>query len=133
MLQKAPIRIDRLNLALPPPITSVSTQVRSETLPLYYSENVFEFWRPLKDITWSLFANWLRALGPEKLLLLQNVVLLYKHDDELDFSVNEALWQEDLILRPGVVRFRKELNEYEMRPEEWGLPCRFGRVKRRRL
>lgn len=134
MLQKAPIRIDRLNRPLPSPITRTSLQLRAETLPLYYQCNVFEFWRPLfwvhHDLFQSTFVTWLVALGREKVGWLQDLVLLYKFDNELEHDIQEPLKKLDFELTPGVVSNRQELTEYEMCFEELGLPRHFGRTRR---
>lgn len=56
-----------------PPITKVSRQIRDESLPLYFSENTFQFapiysWHLTKDF--ALFYN---HVGPERTRMVRNV------------------------------------------------------------
>lgn len=128
---KISVRIDKLNLPLPPPLTRVCRLIRLEALPIYYSDNVFEFWRPWQNWDFSLFRNWLIALGPQRTLWLNHVVLMYKQDYELETDVEQALRDEGFALKDGVIATRQELTEYEMKYEQLGLPRRFGAQRRR--
>jgi hypothetical protein len=131
-LEKQPIRVDNLNRPLPPALTRVNRQCYTETLHLYYTHNIFECWRPLLQSpiwsTHSTLAFWLNSLGPEKVDWLTSIVLLYKRAEELeDLDFGLALELEaGYVLRPGVLTFRQELNEYELCFEQLGLPARFG-------
>lgn len=133
-LVKRPIRMDRFNRPSPPPITRVSHQLRSETLHLYYQCNIFECWRPmswLKDWSQSTFVEWLAFLGPERIKWLQHIVLLYKHETELEHDVHSALADEGLVLVACAIEDKQELSEYELCFEELGLPRHFGKKRRR--
>ncbi|KAF7197426.1 hypothetical protein HII31_01236 [Pseudocercospora fuligena] len=132
-LMKRPIRMDRFNRPPPPPITRVSHQLRSETLHLYYQCNIFECWRPLfwlKDWSQSTFIDWLVSIGPEKTKWLQQIVLLYKHEGELEHDVQSALAEEGFMLAEDAIKDKQELSEYEMCFEELGLPRHFGKKRR---
>ncbi|KAK3110951.1 hypothetical protein LTR53_014250 [Teratosphaeriaceae sp. CCFEE 6253] len=137
MLQRTPIRVDRLNRPPPPGLTGVSRQLRHETLRLYYTSNQFELWRPLfwlHDWTLSTLITWLAQLGPHRTPWLADVVLLYKHASELeDHDVYEALGAMGFVLAGrGVVRERLEVSEFEATHEALGLPRHFGRRGRER-
>ena len=70
---------------------------------------------------------WLNSLGPEKVDWLRSIVLLYKREEELECDFHQALAVEGgYVLKPGVLSFRQELNEYELCYEQLGLPARFG-------
>ncbi|KXT02379.1 hypothetical protein AC578_212 [Pseudocercospora eumusae] len=132
-LMRRPIRMDRFNRPSPPPVTRVSHQLRSETLHLYYQCNIFECWRPLywlKDWSHSTFIDWLVSLGPEKTKWLQEIVLLYKREGELEHDVQSALAEEGYVLAEGAIKDKQELSEYEMCAEELGLPTHFGKKRR---
>lgn len=134
MLHKASIRIDRLNTPPPPAVTRTCRQIRSETLHLYYSENIFECWRPLpwlSDWSRSTFVAWLTSLGPERRGWIDKICLLYKHHDELAYDIEEPLADYGILVRPGVISAKQELSELEKCHEEMGLPVHFGRKKRR--
>lgn len=133
VLQKRAIRMDRFNRPPPPALTRVSHQLRAEALHLYYQLNVFECWRPLfwlKDWSQSTFIDWLVSLGPEQTKWLRQVVLLYKHESELEHDVDNALMEHGFELNPGLISNKQELSEYEMCFEELGLPRHFGRRRR---
>lgn len=133
MLQKMPIRMDRFNRPLPPAITRACTQTRYETLQFYYESNIFECWRPLfwiHDWSQSTFVDWLSGLGPRKTMWLNDIVLLYKHEGELENDLEEPLAELGFDLKPNVIRSRQELSEYEHSYEAWGLPRHFGRQRR---
>ena len=135
MLEKQPIRVDRLNRPLPPGITLANYQLRRETLHLYYEQNIFECWRPFVwQHDWSLctLVYWLTALGPLQISWLKHVVFLYKNESELEFDFEGALDENGFRFEDGVVSYRQELTEYEMRCEELGLPKHFGKKKCRR-
>jgi hypothetical protein len=134
MLEKAPIRMDRFNRIPPPAITRTSRQLRHETLHLYYEHNVFECWRPVywvHDWTYSTLIDWLTCLGP-RTRWLNNLVLLYKHESELDHDVEPELRALGFDLKPGVIHNRQELSEYELSHEALGLPRHFGSRGNRR-
>ena len=135
-LVKRPIRLDRFNRPCPAPITSASQQLRAETLHLYYQENVFECWRPrfwLKDWSQSTFIDWLDCMtSAERTAWLRHVVLLYKHEDELEHDVEAALSDEGFVLKNCTIVNKRELSKYELCFEELGLPRHFGRKHRRR-
>lgn len=101
LLEKDPIRMDRWNRPLPAPITRTCTQIRSETLHLYYQNNIFECWRPLFwQVNWhqSTFLDWIIGIGAEKRGWLREVVLLYKHEAELEHDLEAALEVEGIPL-----------------------------------
>ncbi|KAK1012395.1 hypothetical protein LTR91_001638 [Friedmanniomyces endolithicus] len=135
MLRQSPVRLDRFNRPLPAAITRVSRQLRHETLHLYYECNQFELWRPLfwsNDWTYSTLIDWLTQLGP-RIRWLNNITLMYKHEGELDYDVETALREAGFAFgKPGVISSRRELSEYEMTHEAWGLPRQFGRGTRDR-
>lgn len=97
-----PIKIDKFNQSRPPPITRECHQIREESLNVYYNKNVFEFWRPRywqpNWINLSHFSCWLARLGSERRKFVRSVRLLYKHDEELQFNMKEALEREGLEL-----------------------------------
>ncbi|KAK4613764.1 hypothetical protein CLAFUW4_08935 [Fulvia fulva] len=133
LLHKRAIRMDRFNRPPPPALARASRQLRAESLHLYYQLNVFECWRPLfwlKDWSQSTFIDWLVSLGPVQTKWLRNIVLLYKHENELEHDVEEVLTAQGFELQPGVVSNKQELSEYEMCFEELGLPRHFGRRRR---
>ncbi|EME42380.1 hypothetical protein DOTSEDRAFT_81280 [Dothistroma septosporum NZE10] len=133
LLQKRAIRMDRFNRPSPPALALVSHQLRAETLHLYYELNVFECWRPLfwlKDWTQSTFIDWLVSLGRVQTKWLRDIVLLYKHESELEHDVDEALTDHGFELMPGLISNKQELSEYEMCFEELGLPRHFGKRRR---
>lgn len=132
-LVKRPIRINRFNQPCPAPITLVSQQLRAETLQLHYQENVWECWRPLfwlKDWSQSTFIKWLDCMGSERTAWLCHVVLLYKHENELEHDVEAALSEEEFVLKNCTFANKRELSEYELCFEELGLPRHFGRKHR---
>jgi hypothetical protein len=127
-----PIRMDRFNRPLPPPLTMVSHQTRQESLPLYYQHNIFECWRPLfwhRDWSHSTLIDWLHSLTPRRTTWLSQLVLLYKHEDELAHDIRGALTDEGLALGHCNITDQQELTEYEMCFEELGLPRYFGKRK----
>ncbi|EGP86703.1 unnamed protein product [Zymoseptoria tritici ST99CH_3D1] len=131
LLEKRAVRIDRLNRPAPPGLTCVSRQLREETLHLYYKHNTFELWRPLywlPDWTCSTFIDWLTMLE-EKIHWLRDIVLLYKHDDEMEHDLEGALAYEGFQLRPGIITSTKEVSEYEIASAQFGLPKHFGSKK----
>jgi len=134
ILQRAPIRMDRFNKPLPPAITRACIQTRAETLKLYYEQNIFECWRPLllrnPDWSQSTFFDWLASLGNERTAWLTCIVLLYKHENELEIQMEEVLAELGFCLAPGVIANKLELSEYEMCFQELGLPRHFGKKKR---
>ena len=83
------------------------------------------------DWSQSTFIDWLMTLGPEKTRWLAEVVLLYKHVDELEYSVEDALDDWDMYVNPGVLHEHQELSEYELCAEQMGLPKHFGPARRR--
>ena len=93
---------------------------------------MFECWRPLffRDWSQSTFIDWLLNLGPEKTEWLNDVVLLYKHEGELEQDLEDALAELGVELKPGVITNRQELSEYEMSYEQLGLPRHFGKKRR---
>jgi len=130
---RIPIRMDRFNKPLSPSITRVSKQTREETLKLYYEHNIFECWRPLfwvHDWSQSTFIDWLTGLGPLKTSWLTDIVLLYKHEGELDHDIEGPLAELGFELRPDIISSRLELSEYEMCYETLGLPRHFGTKRR---
>ncbi|KAK4498205.1 hypothetical protein PRZ48_010862 [Zasmidium cellare] len=137
ILEKKPIRMDRLNRPLPPAITRVSHQLQAETLPLYYQENIFECWRPLfwiNDWSVSTLIDWLKSLSNGEInqaKWLRHVVLLYKNQDELEYDVVAALFDElGYELDDCEITSKLELSEYEQCFEQMGLPRHFGKKKR---
>lgn len=58
------------------------------------------------------------------------MVLLYKHEAELEHDVEEALAEEGFELAEGAITSKQELSEYEMCFETLGLPRHFGKKKR---
>ncbi|KAI6968351.1 hypothetical protein KC332_g12117 [Hortaea werneckii] len=134
-LQRAPIRIDRFNTPLPPAITRSCVQIRGETLPLYYQSCKFECWRPkpnIQDWSFSTLVMWLLSLCPERMSWLRDVVLLYKHEAELEHGIEEGLREFDVQMDPSILSHRRELSEYEMSYEQLGLPRHFGKKHARR-
>ena len=132
MLEKQPIRVNNLNRPLPPTVTLANRQVRAESLYIYYAHNTFETWLPFvwhRDWTQSTIVMWLDSIGPEKAWWIEDIVLLYKAEWELDNDVERAIWDIAYAFKDGVVRFRQELSELEMRYEEWGLPTSFGKKR----
>lgn len=129
MLRQAAVRLDRFNRPLPAALTRVSRQLRYETLHLYYECNQFELWRPLfwvNDWTFSTLIEWLTQLGL-KIEWLDDIVLMYKHESEIDHDIEEALWELGFTFsRPGVISHRCELSDFELTHEALGLPRRFG-------
>ena len=120
---------------MPPAITLVNSQLRSETLHLYYSENIFECWRPfLWQHDWSLstLVFWLSTLGPEKISWINCLILLYKNEDELEYDFEETLSENGFNFQTGVLSYRQELSEYEMQHEQLGLPKSFGEKRHSR-
>lgn len=133
ILEQRPIRMDRLNRPLPPAITRVSHQLRAETLPLYYQENIFECWRPLYwvcDWSASTLINWLDTLSDREIIWLRHIVLLYKNEDELQYDVAIALVEQGYELGECDITSKLELSEYEQCFEQLGLPRHFGKKKR---
>jgi hypothetical protein len=133
-LQRSAIRMDRFNRSPPPPITRACKQIRHETLHLYYVNNIFECWRPvywIHDWTFSTLIDWLTSLGP-KTQWLNHLVLLYKHESELEHDIEPELRALGFDLKDGVVHDRRELSEYEMSHEALGLPRHFGSRGKRR-
>jgi hypothetical protein len=99
----------------------------------YYACNSFECWRPLfwrSAVDASTFINWLITMGPERIGGLTEVVLLYKHESELDHDINEFLWDIGFDISPEVISAKLELSEYEMSYEALGLPRQFGSKKK---
>ncbi|KAH9841265.1 hypothetical protein Tdes44962_MAKER07822 [Teratosphaeria destructans] len=95
--------------------------------------NTFECWRPLfwlNDWRQSTFVDWLSHLGTDRIAWLTDIVLLYKHEGELEHDIEEALWDLGVEVPKGVIRARRELSEYEMCYEDWGLPRHFGKKRR---
>ncbi|RMZ26000.1 hypothetical protein D0859_09940 [Hortaea werneckii] len=133
-LQRAPIRMDRFNRPLPPAITRASVQIRGETLPLYYQSCKFECWRPKPNHDWSFstLVLWLLSLGPEKRSWLHDVVLLYKHEAELEHGLEEGLREFDVRMDMSIFSHRRELSEFEMSYEQLGLPRHFGKKHTKR-
>ncbi|KAI7155406.1 hypothetical protein KC349_g7000 [Hortaea werneckii] len=133
-LQRAPIRMDRFNRPLPPAITRASVQTRGETLPLYYQNCKFECWRPKPNHNWSFstLVLWLLSLGPGKRSWLRDVVLLYKHEEELEHAIEEGLGEFDVQMDPSIFSHRRELSEFEMSYEQLGLPRHFGKKHAKR-
>ena len=76
----------------------------------------------------SLF-NYLDSLGP-KVEWLREVVLLYKQDWELEYDIEEVLWDEGYNVQHVAFSTRLQLSEYEMCYEEYGLPRSFGKKRR---
>ncbi|RMX79932.1 hypothetical protein D0869_07939 [Hortaea werneckii] len=132
--QRAPIRMDRFNRPLPPAITRACVQTRGETLPLYYQSCKFECWRPKPNHNWSFstLVLWLLSLGPEKRSWLRDVVLLYKHEEELEHAIEEGLREFDVQMDPSIFSHRRELSEFEMSYEQLGLPRHFGKKHAKR-
>lgn len=133
ILEKRPIRMDRFNRPLPPAITRVSHQLQAETLALYYQENIFECWRPLfwmYDWSVSTLIDWLNSLSLRKIKWLRHIVLLYKHNDELEHDVAAALIEQGYELNECTITSKLELSEYEQCFEQLGLPRHFGKKKR---
>ncbi|KAK1811355.1 hypothetical protein LTR12_014297 [Friedmanniomyces endolithicus] len=134
-LRQSPVRLDRFNRPLPAAITRVSRQLRHETLHLYYELNHFELWRPLfwaNDWSFSTLIDWLTQLGP-RVRWLNNITLMYKHEAELEYDIEEALREAGFAFgKQGVISSRRELSEYEMSDVAWGLPRQFGRGTRDR-
>lgn len=135
MLERQPIRIDRINQPVPPSITQTSAQLRAETLHLYYQHNIFECWRPhphfwMDGLSHSTFVSWLSTLLPEKIAWLNSVILLFKNPSELEYDIESDLKEKGFELGDGVLSFRQELSEYEMCYEELGLPRYFGKQRR---
>lgn len=133
IIEQRPIRMDRLNRPLPPAITKVSHQLRAETLPLYYQENIFECWRPLYwvcDWSASTLINWLDTLSDREIKWLRRIVLLYKNEDELEYDVATALVEQGYELSDCDITSKLELSEYEQCFEQLGLPRHFGKKKR---
>ncbi|KAI5363974.1 hypothetical protein Slin15195_G096290 [Septoria linicola] len=133
-LVKRPIRMDRLNRPCPAPITLVSQQLRAETLQLYYQENVWECWRPLFwiiDWSESTLIDWLSYIGSERTEWLQHMVLLYKHENELEHDIKQALLDEGFMLANCTIDDQHELSEYEKASAVLGLPRHFGRKRKR--
>lgn len=132
ILSRQPIRIDKFNHPVPPPLTLANHQLRSETLHLYYNHNTFELWRPKTwaplGVAYSTLVSWLQALGPERMGWLRDVVLLYKREGELEYDVFADMAKEGAELKPEVMRTRLEQTEYEMCYEMMGLPRKFGKV-----
>ena len=60
------------------------------------------------------------------------MVFLYKNENELEYDIEGALTEQGLHLRKGLLSYRQELSEYEMRYEELGLPKSFGKKRNRR-
>ncbi|KAI7083183.1 hypothetical protein KC356_g7785 [Hortaea werneckii] len=133
-LQRAPIRMDRFNRPLPPAITRACVQIRGETLPLYYQSCKFECWRPKPNHDWSFstLVLWLLSLGPEKRSWLHDVVLLYKHEAELEHGLEEGLREFDVRMDTSIFSHRRELSEFEMSYEQLGLPRHFGKKHTKR-
>ncbi|KAK5135743.1 hypothetical protein LTR08_004729 [Meristemomyces frigidus] len=134
MLQRNPVRIDRFNKPLPPPITRASILTRNETLPLYYAYNTFECWRPLfwvNNWSQSTFIDWLTSLTAERCWWIEDITLLYKHEAELDHDIEEGLTDLGIELQPGVISSKRELTELEMGHLIMGLPKHFGKQGRR--
>lgn len=69
--------------------------------------------------------SWLTVIGPEMTERLQDIVLLCKQEDELEFDIELALEQEGFNIR-GITRQKQALSEYELRYEGLGLPQHFG-------
>lgn len=130
--QKAPVRMDRLNKPLPPAITRTCNQVRAESLHLYYKNSQFECWRPFPGRDWmfSILVEWLTSLGSQKTMWLNDLVLLYKQESELEYDAEEGLAELGILVRPGVISNKREVTEYEMSYEQMGLPRRFGAKRR---
>lgn len=132
ILVRRPIRMDRFNRPLPPGLTCVSHQLRTETLALYYQHNIFECWRPVfwaKDWSQSTLIDWLLSLGP-RTNWLRDINLLYKHKSELEHDIGQALLYEGFSLQNVDIKNKRELSEYELCFEELGLPRHFGSKRR---
>lgn len=133
LLQTHPIRQDFLNRPLPPAITRTNRQIRSETLHLYYKHNIFEFWRPSAlpgRLVLSTLGRYLTSLGSRR-DWLREVVLLYKHESELDYDLEQTLCEQGLGLSDEcLLRNELQLSEFEMHYEELGLPRSFGKKRR---
>ena len=130
---KRPIRMDRFNRPCPAPLTLVCHQIRTETLKLYYQQNIWECWRPLfwlKDWSESTLIDWLCSIGPERTKWLRDIVLLYKHENEMEHDIKQALCEADFELKDCAIHDKQELSEYEMCFESMGLPRHFGRKRR---
>jgi hypothetical protein len=135
VLYRRPVRIDRFNHTPPAAITATSSQTRAETLRLYYALNAFECWRPrFKRKLWiySSLVNWFEFLGPEKLTWVQDIILMYKTNDELETNFEDTLATEGYMIPRGVIRHQLQLTEYEQCFEQLGLPRHFGRRLPRR-
>ncbi|KAK5124517.1 hypothetical protein LTR85_001734 [Meristemomyces frigidus] len=121
--------MDRFNRPLPPAITRACSLTRNETLHLYYAENTWECWRPLfwiHDWSQSTFVDWLSSLGPDRTRWLRDVVLLYKHDTELEHNLYDALAALGIEVNASAISHKQELSEYEMSYEQLRLPRAFG-------
>lgn len=59
------------------------------------------------------------------------MVLLYKHDAELEHNIDDALVDLGIELDTGVISHKQELSEYEMNYEQLGLPRHFGTKRKR--
>ena len=134
MLQKLPIRMDRFNRSLPPGITRVCKMTRHETLHLYYECNTFECWRPVfwnHDWSSSTLIDWLSSLGP-RALWLNDLILLYKYETELEQDIEPELIMLGLEYKRGIITNKQELSEFELTHEALGLPRHFGTKRRDR-
>lgn len=134
MLRKMPVRMDRFNRSLPPGITRACRMTRHETLHLYYESNIFECWRPIywnHDWTFSILVDFLTGLGP-RARWLNDLVLLYKHESELEHDIEAELRTLGLDLKEGIITNKKALSEFELTHEALGLPRHFGKRGRDR-
>jgi len=87
------------------------------------------FWN--HDWSFSTLVDWLRSLGTRS-LWLNDLVLLYKHDTELEHEIEPELTMLGLELKTGIITNKQELSEFEITHEALGLPRHFGKKRRDR-
>lgn len=135
MCYRQPVRIDRFNHHPPPAITATCSQIRAETLQMYYELNTFECCRPRfrrKIWTRSSLVDWLTFLGPVKRTWLRSIILLCKPNDVCDADVEATLALVNLRVPEGIIRQKLQVTDLERRFEQLGLPRHFGRKRSRR-
>lgn len=74
-----------------PALTKVSTQVRKDTLPIFYGNHSFLFTLFDREVDGASILKWVRKIGEENAGMLRTVKIVVRNKDDQKYAENELI------------------------------------------